>query len=68
MKTRLTRKPGQKGTKKLTALYGEKLVCVRYRYDIVISPIYGDFRMFSCQFHTYGATSRVILGFEYRWK
>jgi hypothetical protein len=33
MQVRLTRKPGQKGTKELTLLYGEKLVCVRYRYD-----------------------------------
>ena len=29
----MTRKPGEKGTKQLTALYGEKLVRVRYRYD-----------------------------------
>ncbi|MBC8042932.1 MAG: hypothetical protein IAF08_05750 [Rhizobacter sp.] len=28
-------KPGQKGTKKLLAEYGAKLVCVRYRYDEV---------------------------------
>lgn len=34
MKTRVKLKPGQKGTKKLTAQYGDKLVCVRYRYDI----------------------------------
>lgn len=33
MHTRLTRKPGQKGTKKLVRQYGDKLVCVRYRYD-----------------------------------
>ena len=33
MRVRLTRKPGQKGTKELTLLYGEELVCVRYRYD-----------------------------------
>jgi hypothetical protein len=25
--------PGQAGTRKLLAEYGEKLVCVRYRYD-----------------------------------
>jgi hypothetical protein len=29
----LTLKPGQKGTKKLLRRYGDKLVCVRYRYD-----------------------------------
>lgn len=33
MLSRSKLKPGQKGTKKLTELYGEKLVCVRYRYD-----------------------------------
>lgn len=33
MQTRLTRKPGQKGTKALHAEYGERLVCVRYKYD-----------------------------------
>lgn len=33
MTTRLKLKPGQKGTRKLQALYGEDLVCVRYRYD-----------------------------------
>ena len=30
---RLTLKPGQKGTQQLVATYGERLVCVRYRYD-----------------------------------
>ena len=33
MKVRLKLLPGQKGAKKLTAKYGGKLVCVRYRYD-----------------------------------
>jgi hypothetical protein len=28
-------RPGQKGTRKLVAQYGERLVCVRYRYDPV---------------------------------
>ena len=36
MKTRLTLKPGQNGTKKLVTKYGHKLVAVRYRYD----PVY----------------------------
>lgn len=35
MRTRLTRQPGQPGTKQLVAEYGAKLVCVRYRYDEV---------------------------------
>lgn len=26
-------KPGQKGTRRLTEQYGERLLCVRYRYD-----------------------------------
>jgi len=25
--------PGQKGTRRLATLYGDRLVCVRYRYD-----------------------------------
>lgn len=33
METRLIRRPGQDGTKKLLARFGERLVCVRYRYD-----------------------------------
>ncbi len=33
MRTRLKLKPGQKGTKKLVEEYGDRLVCVRYRYD-----------------------------------
>lgn len=33
MRIGLNLKPGRSGTKKLVALYGERLVCVRYRYD-----------------------------------
>jgi hypothetical protein len=33
MRTRLSLKPGKKGTKRLTEEYGDRLVCVRYRYD-----------------------------------
>ena len=33
MEIRLTRRPGQAGTKKFLDRYGERLVCVRYRYD-----------------------------------
>jgi hypothetical protein len=33
MKTRRTILPGQPGSKKWVERYGEKLVCVRYRYD-----------------------------------
>jgi hypothetical protein len=33
MKTRLKLKPGQRGTKALVDVYGDALVCVRYRYD-----------------------------------
>lgn len=33
MKTRLNLKPGQRGTKRLCAKYGNSLVRVRYRYD-----------------------------------
>jgi hypothetical protein len=27
------RRPGQRGTRKLVTRYGDRLVCVRYRYD-----------------------------------
>lgn len=33
MSIRATLRPGQRGTKKWQAIYGDKLVCVRYRYD-----------------------------------
>ena len=33
MKIRLVLKPGQDGTKELVHRFGERLVCVRYRYD-----------------------------------
>ncbi len=33
MRARSKLKPGQPGTRKLVAQYGDRLVCVRYRYD-----------------------------------
>ena len=33
MKVRLTLRPGRRGTKKLLHELGDRLVCVRYRYD-----------------------------------
>jgi hypothetical protein len=33
MHVRTVRKPGEPGTQKLVAKYGERLVCIRYRYD-----------------------------------
>ena len=33
LETRLNLQPGQNGTKALVRKYGERLVCVRYRYD-----------------------------------
>jgi hypothetical protein len=35
MTTRLKLKPGQRGTKKFVDMYGDALVCIRYRYDEV---------------------------------
>lgn len=34
------RRPGQRGTRKLLARYGERLVCVRYRYDAATATRY----------------------------
>ncbi len=33
MRVRLVRRPGQHGTKAYVTQYGERLICVRYRYD-----------------------------------
>jgi hypothetical protein len=33
MRVRLTRRPGQPGTAAYVAEYGDRLICVRYRYD-----------------------------------
>ena len=33
MKAKVTLRPGQRGTKRLMTMYGDRLVCVRYRYD-----------------------------------
>jgi hypothetical protein len=33
MKTKLVLAPGSRGTRKLLAEHGKRLVCVRYRYD-----------------------------------
>lgn len=33
MRVKLKLNPGDKGAKKLSAEYGDRLVCVRYRYD-----------------------------------
>ncbi len=35
MRAKKKLKPGQAGTKKLVEVYGDRLVCVRYRYDEV---------------------------------
>jgi hypothetical protein len=35
MEIRTVRKPGDKGTQALMQKYGERLVCIRYRYDPV---------------------------------
>lgn len=33
MEIRTVRRPGEKGTRKLVEKYGERLICIRYRYD-----------------------------------
>jgi hypothetical protein len=34
METRVTLRPGDKGTKRMVEQFGERLICVRYRYDV----------------------------------
>lgn len=40
METRLTLRPGQNGTRKLTERFGKRLVRVRYRYDETLRKRY----------------------------
>lgn len=40
MRVRLVRRPGQPGTKDLQKQYGERLICVRYRYDAALGRRY----------------------------
>ncbi|HQE93531.1 MAG TPA: hypothetical protein PLH19_11865 [Anaerolineae bacterium] len=40
MRTRLKLQPGMRGTKKLVEKYGDRLVCVRYRYDAALGKRY----------------------------
>lgn len=42
---RVTLKPGSKGTKKLVTQFGERLVCVRYRYDAVAHVRYNPVKL-----------------------
>ena len=41
-RVRLRLKPGQKGTKRLLAQYGDRLICVRYRYEPSTPPVAAD--------------------------
>jgi hypothetical protein len=40
MEIRTVRKPGDKGTQALMQKYGERLVCIRYRYDPALKKRY----------------------------
>jgi hypothetical protein len=40
MRTRLKLQPGMRGTKKLVTKYGDRLVCVCYRYDAALGKRY----------------------------
>ena len=40
MEIRTVRKSGERGTQRLVAEYGERLVCVRYRYDLARNKRY----------------------------
>ena len=51
METRLTLAPGQNGTKKLLAIYGDRLVCVRCRYDSARGVRYKTVELISKRCH-----------------
>jgi len=40
MRIRLNLRPGQRGTRRLVAEHGDRLVCVRYRYDVRVRRRY----------------------------
>lgn len=40
METQVTLRAGSKGTKRLVERYGERLICVRYRYDAALKKRY----------------------------
>lgn len=40
LRTRLTLRPGQPGTRKLVEEYGARVVCIRYRYDAATKKRY----------------------------
>ena len=37
LRTRQTIKPGKRGTRKLLEKYGDRLLCVRYHYDMIVN-------------------------------
>ena len=59
MRTRLTRQPGQPGTKQLVAEYGAKLVCVRSRYDAAKGATHKNGRV-DCGRNSLYANSRSL--------
>jgi len=49
MIAKATLRPGQKGTKRLLEKYGDRLVCVRYRYDSVSGKRYTTVELLEAQ-------------------
>jgi len=73
MKVRLTLRPGQKGTKALLRQHGDRLVCVRYRYDaercvsVKTAEIVVEERPWVSQLMAVAAARRpVLIAIEYR--
>jgi hypothetical protein len=51
MIAKATLRPGQKGTKRLLEKYGDRLVCVRYRYDSVNGKRYTTVELLEAESH-----------------
>ena len=61
MKVGLTLAPGRKGTKRLTDKYGDRLLCVRYRYDEAKSRRYTTVELIEAEEPWFPANRTVLV-------
>ncbi|MBN1759245.1 MAG: hypothetical protein JW863_13045 [Chitinispirillaceae bacterium] len=65
MKVGLKLNPGQKGTKRLAAKYGDRLLCVRYRYDEVTNRRYTTVELIESSEPWFPANRKVFVKIRY---
>ena len=68
MRTRLTLLPGQNGTKRLVAKYGDRLVNVRYRYDAAKAKRYKTIELIvdESDWHPFAAKTLVSIRIDWQ--